>query len=68
MPIEQERAHGRARPATLRSRLRTPKVSQETKWAILAARAEGKGINRIATDLSMGSSTVRRTIAENKAQ
>ena len=43
-----------------------PKVSRKIERAIQAARAEGKGINRIAADLSVGSSTVRRVIAENQ--
>ena len=41
-----------------------PRLAKKTERAILAARAGGKGINRIATDLSVGSSTVRRVVAE----
>ncbi len=61
----QERVHaGLARARKEGKRLGRPKVAKKTERAILAARAEGKGINRIATDLSVGSSTVRRVIAE----
>ncbi len=61
----QERIHaGLARAKREGKRLGRPKVARKTERAILAARAEGKGINRIATDLSVGSSTVRRVIAE----
>ncbi len=61
----QERIHaGLARARREGKRLGRPKVGKKTERAILAARAEGKGINRIATDLSVGSSTVRRVIAE----
>ena len=41
-----------------------PKVSDRKHRAILAARSSGKGINKIATELGVGSSTVRRVIAE----
>ena len=47
-------------------RLGRPKVARKTERAVLAARAAGKGINRIATDLGVGSSTVRRVIAESQ--
>ena len=61
----QERVHaGLARARKEGKRLGRPKVSRKTEQRIQAARAEGKGINRIATDLSVGSSTVRRVIAE----
>ena len=63
----QERVHaGLARARKEGKRLGRPRVSQETEQAILAARAEGKGINRIASDLRVGSTTVRRVIAENQ--
>ncbi len=63
----QERVHaGLARARKEGKRLGRPKVAKKTERAILAARASGKGINRIATDLSVGSSTVRRVIAEAK--
>ena len=65
--IIQERTHGGlARARKGGKRLGRPKVSRETETAILAARAEGKGINRIATELGVGSSTVRRVIAEDE--
>ncbi len=61
----QERVHaGLARAKAEGKRLGRPRVSQKTERAILAARAEGKGINRIASGLGVGSSTVRRVIAE----
>ncbi len=61
----QERVHaGLARARKEGKRLGRPKVSRKTEQRIQAARAEGKGINRIATDLGVGSSTVRRVIAE----
>jgi len=63
----QERVHaGLARARKEGKRLGRPKVSQETEQAILAARAEGKGINRIASELHVGSTTVRRVLAENE--
>ena len=61
----QERVHaGLARARAEGKRLGRPKVVKATEKAILKARAEGKGINRIASDLGVGSSTVRRVIAE----
>ena len=61
----QERVHaGLARARREGKRLGRPKVAKKTERAILAARAEGKGINRIASGLGVGSSTVRRVIAE----
>ncbi len=63
----QERVHaGLDRARKEGKSLGRPKVSQETEKAILAARAEGRGINRIAADLGVGSSTVRRVIGESK--
>ncbi len=61
----QERVHaGLARARKEGKRLGRPKVSRKTEQRIQAARAEGKGINRIAADLHVGSGTVRRVIAE----
>ncbi len=61
----QERVHaGLARARKQGKRLGRPKVAKKTERAILTARATGKGINRIATDLGVGSSTVRRVIKE----
>ena len=61
----QERVHaGLARARKEGKRLGRPKVAKKVEKAIRAARAEGKGINRIATDLGVGSSTVRRVIQE----
>ena len=63
----QERVHaGLARARKEGKTFGRPKVSQETEQAILGARAEGKAINRIAADLGVGSSTVRRVIAERQ--
>ena len=42
-----------------------PKVNDRKHRAILAARSTGKGINKIANELGVGSSTVRRVIAES---
>ena len=39
-------------------------MAKKVEKAIRVARAEGKGINRIAADLGVGSSTVRRVIRE----
>ena len=39
-------------------------MNKKVEKAIRAARAEGKGINRIASDLGVGSSTVRWVIKE----
>ncbi len=64
--IIQERVHaGLARARKEGKRLGRPQVTKKTERAILKARATGKGINRIATDLGVGSSTVRRVISEN---
>ena len=41
-----------------------PKVNGKKRRAILTARSAGKGINKIASELGVGSSTVRRVIAE----
>ncbi len=61
----RERVHaGLARARKEGKRLGRPKVSRKIEQRIRAARAEGKGINRIATDLSVGSSTVRRVIRQ----
>ncbi len=63
----QERVHaGLARARAEGKRLGRPKVGRKIERAILAARTMGKGINRIATDLGVGSSTVRRVIEEAK--
>ncbi len=63
----QERVHaGLARARREGKRLGRPRVAKKTERAILKARATGKGINRIASDLGVGSSTVRRVIAESQ--
>ena len=63
----QERVFaGLARARAEGKRLGRPKVARKTEKAILKARATGKGINRIATELGVGSSTVRRVLAEAK--
>ncbi len=41
-----------------------PKVNGKKRRAILEARNDSKGINKIASELGVGSSTVRRVIAE----
>ena len=43
-------------------RLGRPQVSEKVERAIKAARNQGKGINKIARELGVGSSTVRRVI------
>ncbi len=68
----QERVHaGLARARAEGKRLGRPKVSRKVEKAILAARTGGKGakrkgINKIAAELGVGSSTVRRVIEEAK--
>ncbi len=63
----QERVHaGLARARKEGKRLGRPKVSPETEKAILKARRQGTGINRIAAELGVGSSTVRRVIKESE--
>ncbi len=42
-----------------------PKVNDKKRRAIVAARSRGLGINKIASELGVGSSTVRRVIAES---
>ncbi len=44
-------------------KLGRPKVPSTVEDAILAARAEGKGIRRIASELGVGVGTVQRVIA-----
>ena len=41
-----------------------PKVADAKRRQILAARRQGKGFNKIADEVGVGSSTVRRVIAE----
>ncbi len=61
----QERIHaGLARARKEGKRLGRPKVARKTERAILKARAAGRGINRIASTLHVGSATVRRVITE----
>ncbi len=45
-------------------KLGRPKVPPTVENAILAARAKGKGIRRIAVELGVGVGTVQRVIAE----
>jgi DNA invertase Pin-like site-specific DNA recombinase len=42
-----------------------PKVNDRKRRAILAARSRGLGINKIASELGVSRSTVRRVIAES---
>ncbi len=42
-----------------------PKINDQKRRAILAARKTGKGINKIARELGVGSSTVQRVLAED---
>ncbi len=42
-----------------------PKINDKKRRAILAARKTGKGINKIARELGVGSSTVQRVLAED---
>ena len=42
-----------------------PKVNDRNRRAILAARSRGLGINKIASELGVSRSTVRRVIAES---
>ena len=63
----QERVHaGLARARKEGKALGRPKVSPKIEKAILEARRQGKGFNKIAADLGVGSSTVRRVIGESK--
>ena len=63
----QERVHaGLARARKEGKRLGRPKVAKKTERAILAARAEGKGIRKTAAELGVGVSTVQRVIKESK--
>ena len=63
----QERVHaGLDRARKEGKRLGRPRVSDKKRRAILAARKQGKGINKIARELSVGNSTVRRVIAETE--
>ena len=63
----QERIHaGLERARKEGKKFGRPRVSQETEEAIRTARAAGKGINKIAAELHVGSGTVRRVIAETQ--
>ncbi len=63
----QERVHaGLCRARAEGKHLGRPKVPRKVERAILAARAGGKGITRIASDLGVGSSTVQRVLKEAK--
>ncbi len=42
-----------------------PRINDQKRRAILAARKTGKGINEIARELGVGSSTVRRVLADD---
>ena len=53
--LERARAKG--------TRLGRPRVTAQVEDAILAARAKGKGIRRIASELGVGVGTVQRVIA-----
>ncbi len=44
-----------------------PRINDQKRRAILVARKAGKGINKIARELGVGSSTVQRVLAEDKA-
>jgi len=56
--LERARAKGK--------KLGRPTVSAEVEEAIVAARATGKGIRRIASELGVGVSTVRRVIGPHE--
>ncbi len=45
-----------------------PKVSDAKRRKILTARRQGKGFNKIADEVGVGSSTVRRVIAEAESK
>ena len=45
-----------------------PKISDAKCRKILAARRQGKGFNKIAGEVGVGSSTVRRVIAESESK
>ncbi len=64
--IQERIFAGLARARKEGKRLGRPKVSKKIERAILAARNQGKGINRISTELGVGSSTVQRVLAEAK--
>ncbi len=66
--FERAMISDRVKAGLERARLRgkklgRPKVSSTVEDAILAARAEGKGIRRIAGELGVGVGTVQRVIA-----
>ncbi len=67
--FERAMISDRVKAGLERARLRgkklgRPKVPLTVENAILAARAKGKGIRRIAVELGVGVGTVRRVIAE----
>lgn len=64
----QERVRaGLERAKAQGTRLGRPRVSKKTERAIIKARAEGWGVNRIAKELRCGSGTVRRVLSASAA-
>lgn len=66
--IQERVKAGLARTKAAGTKLGRPKVADATEAAIKAARAEGKGIQKIAKELGVGVSVVQRVLgAEAKA-
>ncbi len=63
MIVERVNA-GLARARAAGKTLGRPQVSQDTKERIVAMRAEGKGVRKIASELRTGVGTVRRVLSE----
>ena len=62
--IQERVKSGLARAKAEGKTLGRPKVTDKTKQTILKARREGKGIRKIATELSVGVGTVRNALLE----
>ena len=60
--IQERIKAGLARAKANGKNLGRPRVSPEVEMAVLAARSQGKGMNKIARELGVGVSTVQRIV------
>ncbi len=62
--IQERISAGLQRAKAEGKKLGRPRISQETEQAIRTARAQGKGILKIAREVGVGTATVQRVIAD----
>jgi DNA invertase Pin-like site-specific DNA recombinase len=62
--IQERISAGLQRAKAEGKKLGRPRISQETEQAIRKARAQGKGILKIAREVGVGTATVQRVIAD----